>query len=84
MPSRCHLSNSLVLVHYDNQSANHVFHERTKYIDVKLYFIRDIASGWKVKVVKVSTLENPVDMMTKLVPLCKFKLYLELLKVGEG
>jgi len=49
-----------VIIHCDNQSvihlANHqIYHERTKHIDVKLHFIRDVMEYEKVKVEKVST-----------------------------
>jgi len=57
----------------NSQSAIHLtkhqmYHERTKYIDVKYHFIREIEV---IKVKKISTVDNPTDMMTKLVPLHK-------------
>lgn len=73
-------------VHCDNQSAIHLcknpmYHERTKHIDIRLHFIRDVIEGGSVKVVKIHTSENPADMITKPVPLVKFRLCLDLLKV---
>ena len=54
--------------------ANHqIYHERTKHIDVKLHFIRDVIESKKVKVEKVSTKENPADMFTKSLSSVKFK-----------
>ena len=58
-----------------------MFHERTKYIDVRLRFVRDIISQGVIKVVKISTLVNPVDMLTKCIPVSKFEEALNLLGV---
>lgn len=75
-----------VLVYYDRQSViciskNPMFHERTKHIDIKLYFIKDIMTNRKLYVLKISTDLNPANMLTKVVPLRKFKC-LDLVKVG--
>ena len=75
-----------VIIHNDSQSALHlakhqVFHERSKHIDVKLHFVRDVVNSGKVKVVKVSTEENPADMLTKALPGVKFEHCLKLLHV---
>ena len=51
-----------------------MFHERTKHIDVKYYYIQDIVAQGKLKVCKISTHDNHVDMMTKPVPANKFEL----------
>ena len=73
-----------VTVHCDNQSAIHLanhqfYHERTKHIDVKLHFIRDIIEAERVVVKKVSTEDNPADMFTKSLPRAKFKHCLDLI-----
>ena len=49
-----------------------MFHERTKHIDVRLHFVRDIISKDIVKVEKISTLVNPADMLTKPIQVGKF------------
>ena len=51
----------------DSQSAIHLskntmFHERTKHIDVRLHFIRDIISQGVIKVGKISTLVNSAGL----------------------
>ena len=61
----------------DSQSAihltkNQMYHERTKHIDVRYHFIRDIVSQGTIVVQKVSTHDNPADIMTKTVPVSKF------------
>ena len=72
-----------VAIGWDNNSAtslakNHVFHERSKHIDVRLHFIREEIEKERVKVFKVDTLENPADMLTKPLPREKFELCLKL------
>ena len=51
-----------------------MFHERTKHIDVKYHYIRDVISQGKLKVCNISTHDNPADMMTKPVPVALLKL----------
>ena len=51
-----------------------MFHERTKHIDVRYHFIRGIVADGDVKVCKISTHDNPADMMTKSIPVAKFEL----------
>ncbi len=63
----------------DSQSAicltkDQMFHERTKHIDIKYHYVRDVVVQGKLKVCKISTHDNPADMMTKPVPVAKFKL----------
>nr|GEV27520.1 hypothetical protein [Tanacetum cinerariifolium] len=53
-------------VNYDNQGAihlsrNHVFHERTKHINVCYHFIIEVLEGKMVKVLKVGTEHNAGD-----------------------
>lgn len=75
-----------ITVHCDNQSALHLmknpmYHERSKHIDIKLHFIRDVVSANEVCVKKVGTENNPSDMLTKYVPLSKFSHCLSLLNI---
>ncbi|GKE00700.1 retrovirus-related pol polyprotein from transposon TNT 1-94, partial [Tanacetum coccineum] len=78
-----------VAVNYDNQGAihlsrNHVFHERTKHINVRYHFIREVLEAKTVKVLKMGTEHNATDALTKVVPGRKLQHCLELLKVGVG
>jgi len=70
----------------DSQSAialskNNVHHERTKHIDVKFHFIREIIADGKVEVSKISTEKNPADIFTKVLPVNKFQTALDFLRV---
>ena len=42
-----------------------MFHERTKHIDVKLHFLRDVMSKGEVVVEKIHTNGNSANMLTK-------------------
>ncbi len=75
-----------VTVFCDSQSAihlskNQMYHERTKHIDVRYHFIRDIVSQETVVVQNVSTHDNSTDIMTKGVPVSKFRYCLDLVGV---
>ncbi|KAK3029672.1 hypothetical protein RJ639_039164 [Escallonia herrerae] len=75
-------------VYYDSQSAihltkNQMFHERTKHIDVRFHFIRDVVSHGTVMVEKISTDENPTGMMAKHIPEIKFKHCLDLIGINN-
>nr|GEX42321.1 copia protein [Tanacetum cinerariifolium] len=61
-----------VTVNCDNQGAihlsrNHVFHERTKHINVRYHFIREVLDAKTVKVLKVGTEHNVADALTKVI-----------------
>ena len=73
----------------DSQSAlclakNNVHHERTKHISRKLHFIRDIIAKGDVKVMKIHTLKNPADMLTKGLPVEKFEKALSVLGLAKN
>lgn len=77
-----------VTVHCDSQSVIHltkhqVFHERSKHIDVKIHFVRDIVNSGEVRIQKISTDHNPANMLTKPVPSSKFQHCLDLVHVTE-
>jgi len=54
----------------DSQSAiflakNPAYHSKTKHIDVQYHFVRDMIEDKKVLLVKVDTLKNTADALTK-------------------
>ncbi|KAJ4705025.1 Retrovirus-related Pol polyprotein from transposon TNT 1-94 [Melia azedarach] len=70
------LHHDQAIMYCDNLSAiclakDQVHHERTKHIDVRYHFLR---SEKRIKVNKVGTADNPVDMFTKPVPHSKFRI----------
>ncbi|GJT00374.1 retrotransposon protein, putative, ty1-copia subclass [Tanacetum coccineum] len=76
-----------VVVNCDNQGAIHLlrnamFHERTKHINVRYYFIREIVKSKAIEVAKIGTEDNADDAFTKVVPGLKFKYCMEILGVG--
>ena len=67
-----------IMVFCDNQSVVHLtndpmFHERTKHIDIRYHFVCDVISEGNVLVKKISTEANLADMLTKPLPIAKFK-----------
>lgn len=76
-----------ITIFCDNQSAIHLakhqgYHERTKHIDVKLYFVRDLVEKGSIEVKKIATEVNPADCLTKALPTSKFKLSLGLISMN--
>nr|KYP53356.1 Retrovirus-related Pol polyprotein from transposon TNT 1-94 [Cajanus cajan] len=72
------LTQDVLTVFCDSQSAIHLtknsrYHDKTKHIDVKHHFIRDIVTIGEVLLQKVHTSENPADMLTKPLPNAKFQ-----------
>ncbi|GJR71569.1 RNA-directed DNA polymerase, eukaryota, partial [Tanacetum coccineum] len=70
----------LVVVNCDNQSVIHLFrnamfHERTKHINVRYHFIREIVESKQIGVAKIGMKDNAVDAFTKVVPGLKFKVF---------
>ena len=60
-----------------------MFHEMTKHIDVRMHFIRDVIAQGAIILKKIPTVDNPTDMITKFVPIIKFKYCLDLIDVGS-
>ncbi|KAM2077718.1 hypothetical protein ACFX1R_025466 [Malus domestica] len=73
-------------VHCDSQSAihlakNQVHHARTKHIDVRFHFVREVIDEGDILLQKIGTADNPADMLTKPVSLNKFKHCLDLIGI---
>ena len=70
----------------DSQSAihlakNQVYHARTKHIDVRYHFVREIIEEDGDLVQKIKTDDNPADMLTKVVTTIKFNHCLDLINI---
>ncbi|XP_062081225.1 secreted RxLR effector protein 161-like [Humulus lupulus] len=83
------LLKSIPIIYSNNQSSihlckNHVFHDKTKHVEIKYHFIRDKVTQGEVTVEKVPTEHNPADMGTKVVTLSKFKHCMNLLGINKG
>ena len=51
---------------------NQVYHARTKHIDIRFHFIREILDEGDIELLNIHTKENPSDMLTKVVSVVKF------------
>ncbi|MCO5584842.1 hypothetical protein L7F22_038774 [Adiantum nelumboides] len=65
------------ILHCDSQSAvqlarNLAFHAKTKHVDVRYHFIRDVLDDKWLHLVKVHTDDNPADLLTKTLSLERF------------
>ena len=72
----------------DSQSAihlakNQVYHARTKHIDVRYHFLREIIEEGGVLVQKIKTYNNPADMLTKVVTTIKLNYCLDLINIEK-
>lgn len=55
-------------------TKNPMCHDRTKHINVRFQYIRNIIAEGDLKIRKISTHDNPADMMIKPVPTNKLEL----------
>ena len=62
-------------------AKNQTFHERSKHIDDRLHFVRDIIETRIIGVEKVFTKNNTTDMLNKSLPSFKFKHCLNLINM---
>jgi hypothetical protein len=81
-----YLETSCIDLFCDSQSAiylikDQMFHERIKHIDVKYHYIREVIAEGRLKIPKISTHDNPADMMTKHVLVAKFEFYSSLVGI---
>ncbi|KAH9660217.1 hypothetical protein KPL70_024138 [Citrus sinensis] len=75
-----------ITVFCDNQSViflakNQTYHARTKHIDVKYHYVREIIKSGVVLLRKIDTKDNPSDMLTKVVYGVKFQHCLKLIQI---
>eukprot|EP00253_Pinus_taeda_P010578 PITA_10578 len=62
---------------------NPAYHSKTKHIDVQYHFVRDMIEDKKLLLVKVGTLKNTMDALTKFVSSEKFSWCREKMGVAE-
>ena len=55
-----------------------MFHERTKHIDVRYHFLHEVIACGDIVVTRLSTHDNPADMMTMTLLVTKFEHCLDL------
>lgn len=77
-----------ITMYCDNQSIIHlakihVYHERSRYIEVRHHFVRDVISTGKIILENVPTEDNPLDILTKAQPIVKFRHYLNLINMDN-
>jgi hypothetical protein len=71
------LVQQVVRIDCDSQSAiflakNLAYHSKTKHIDIQYHFVRDMIEEKKVLLMKVDTLKNVADSLTKSMSTKKF------------
>ncbi|GJW19829.1 putative ribonuclease H-like domain-containing protein [Tanacetum coccineum] len=64
-------------IHVDNESAicvvkNHVYHSKTKHIEIRHHFIRDSYEKRLIEMVKIHTDHNVADLLTKAFDVSRF------------
>ena len=64
-----------------NLSKNLVFHDKSKHIEIKYYYIRDMVQKGVVKLQYVATDEHIADVLTKPLARVKFEYFREKLGV---
>ncbi|GJT60248.1 putative ribonuclease H-like domain-containing protein [Tanacetum coccineum] len=71
------LNSGQTKIHVDNESAicivkNHVYHSKTKHIEIKHHFIRDSFEKRLIEMVKIHTDQNVADLLTKAFDVSRF------------
>jgi hypothetical protein len=77
------------VIHCDNQSCiklteNPVFHDRSKHIEMRYHYIRDMIQRKVLSLQYVPTAEQTADIFTKPLPLIKFAYFRDKLGVAEN
>jgi hypothetical protein len=77
------------VIHCDNQSCvklseNPVFHDKSKHIEIKYHYIRDMVQRKAVHVQYLSTHEQVADVFTKPLARTKFEYFRERLGLVEN
>ena len=77
------------MIHYDNQSCiqmsmNPVFHDKTKHIEIRYHYIRDMMQKGVVELQYVRTNDQTTDVLTKPLLRTKFEHFRRRLGVEEN
>ena len=77
------------VIHCDNQSCiklseNHVFHDRSKHIEMRYHYVRDMVQKNVLSIQYVLTTEQIADIFTKPLSLTKFVYFHDKLGVVEN
>lgn len=77
------LNKKAIFLHYDNQSVVHlvknlVFRSRTKQINIRNHFNRELISECMLNLKKILGAKNPSDMFIKVALKDKLRLYMAL------
>jgi hypothetical protein len=78
------------VIHCDNQkqciklTENPVFHDRSKHIEMRYHYIRDMIQKKVLSLQYVPTAEQTADIFTKPLPLIKFAYFRDKLGVAEN
>ena len=77
------------MIHCDNQSCvqmsvNPVFHDKSKHIEIRYHFIRDMVQKGAVKLQYIPTNDQTAYVLTKPLPRVKFEYFHERLGVEEN
>ncbi|KAF7130877.1 hypothetical protein RHSIM_Rhsim10G0166500 [Rhododendron simsii] len=81
-----HKEEGPTVIYCDNMSAiamskNSVFHGRTKHIELRHHFIRDLVQNGEIQLEFVNTKEQLADIITKAVAADKFSQFQEIMKI---
>ena len=78
-----------MIIHCDNESCIKlleilVFHDRSKHIEMKYHFIRDLVQRGALKLQYIRTDEQIVDILTKLLTTTKFAYFRDKLGMAKN
>ncbi|GKC14934.1 hypothetical protein Tco_1011716 [Tanacetum coccineum] len=76
-------------IHIDNESTicikkNHVFHSKTKHIEIRHHFIRDSYKKKLIRIIKIHTNKNVTDFLTKAFDVSRFQYLIASIAVWNG